>query len=56
MVPFTDHYPIFVTFNKKTNRENHAKNNNMIIYRKLKRCAKNTDWNCILQLRGPDGV
>lgn len=53
-VPFNDHYPIFVTFNKSILHESESSKKDYLNYKKIKTSAKNINWNSLLELQDPN--
>ena len=49
--PFTDHYPLFLTFDARIHSDTKKQNNKTINYKKLINIASSIDWNSILTMQ-----
>ena len=54
--PFTDHYPLFLTFDEIIHSDTRKQNNKTINYKKLINIASSIDWNSILTIQNPNSA
>ena len=54
--PFTDHYPLFLTFDHIIHSDTRKQNNKTINYNKLINVARSIDWNSILTIQNPNSA